>query len=85
MENKIKNLKLKLNGKKIMGVIKYILIIAMIIFIYIISPKITGVIQNIARYLYEIDDTYITRIVELVLAVSLVLPSILVKDNEEEK
>lgn len=85
MENKIKNLKLKLNGKKIMGVIKYILIIAMIIFIYIISPKITEVIQNMARYLYEIDDTYITRVVELVLAVSLVLPSILIKDNKEEK
>ena len=80
---KIKKINLDVNGKKIMEVIKYVLIVIMIILIYVISPKITGVIQNMAKYLYELDSVYITRVVELILAVSLVLPSLLNKKEEK--
>ena len=80
---KIKKINLDVNGKKIIGVIKYVLIVVMIILIYVISPKITGVIQNMAKYLYELDSVYITRVVELILAVSLVLPSLLNKKEEK--
>lgn len=65
--------KLKLNIKKISKIIGFILFIAMLILIYIVSPRITVVIQNMAKYIYEVDSNYITRVVELLLSVSLVL------------
>lgn len=80
----IKKLKLNINRQKILHFIKLLLIITMIILIYILSPKITNSIQVMAKYLYELDSNYITRIVELILAVSLVLPSILKNDKEEK-
>jgi predicted PurR-regulated permease PerM len=58
-------------ANKIKRAISIILFITMIILIFIVSPKITNVIQNTAKYLYELDSTYITRIVELILGVTL--------------
>ena len=54
----------------------------MLILIYILSPRITQVIQDMAKYLYELDSTYITRIVELVLSVSMVLAVLAFKNKE---
>lgn len=63
----------KINFKNIKKYIKYILFIIMLVFIYIISPKITDYIQLMAKYLYDMESSYITRVVELILAVSLIL------------
>ena len=84
VKNKLKIKKPNIEGKKILSLIKFILIIAMLVFIYILSPKITSNIQAMAEYLYKLEPTYITRVVELVLAVSLVLPSV-ISNNKEEK
>ena len=84
VKNKLNIKKPNIEGKKILSLIKFILIIAMLVFIYILSPKITSNIQAMAKFIYELDSTYITRVVELVLAVSLVLPSV-ISNNKEEK
>lgn len=65
-KKEVKELRVKI-GKGI----SIILFILMIILIFIISPKITNVIQNMAKYLYELDSVYITRVVELILAITL--------------
>lgn len=65
-------LKKFLNNKKVKEIIKVIFLIIMIVLIYLVSPKITQLIQNIAQYLYEIDSNYITRVVELMLSVSFI-------------
>lgn len=59
--------------KKILKYIKTILFIVMIVLIYLVSPKITISIQNTAKFIYELDNNYITRVVELILAVTLVI------------
>jgi len=64
-------------------IIKIILFIVMLGLIYIVSPKITYLIQEVAKYIYDLDSNYITRIVELVLAVSLSV--IVMKKNNSEK
>ena len=46
--------KLKLNIKKISKFIGIILFLAMLILIYIVSPRITAVIQDMAKYIYEV-------------------------------
>ena len=84
VKNKLNIKKPNIEGKKILSLIKFILIITMLVFIYILSPKITSNIQAMAKFIYELDSTYITRVVELVLAVSLVLPSV-ISNNKEEK
>ena len=63
----------KIEKKNIIKNVKYILFIIMLVLIYIISPKITDYIQLVAKYLYDIESSYITRVVELILAVSLIL------------
>lgn len=56
---------------KILKYIKIILFITMIVLIYLVSPKITISIQNTAKFIYELEETYITRIVELLLTVTI--------------
>jgi len=73
-----------IEGKKILSLIKFILIIAMLVLIYILSPKITSNIQYMAEYLYKLDSVYITRVVELILTASSVL-ALVVFNNKEEK
>ena len=68
---KVEKKEVKELGVKIGKGISIILFILMIILIFIVSPKITNVIQNMAKYLYELDSVYITRVVELILGVSL--------------
>ena len=83
----MKKLKIKkpnIEGKKILNMIKFILLVVMLVLIYILSPKITNSIQAMAEYLYKLDSVYITRVVELVLAVSLVLPSVIINNKEEK-
>lgn len=60
-------------NKKFLKYIKIILFITMIVLIYLVSPKITVSIQDGAKFIYELDENYITRIVELSLAVTLVI------------
>lgn len=59
--------------KKFLNGVKIVLIILMLVLIYLVSPKITNAIQNGAKYLYDMESTYITRIVELILAVSFII------------
>lgn len=67
-------MKIKEKTKQIKGkVLKYIamiLFIVMLVLIYIVSPRITQVIQDLARYLYDMESDYITRVVQLILSVS---------------
>ncbi len=56
--------------KKVLSIIKFILFITMLILIYLVSPRITQVIQNIAKYLYDMESDYITRVVQLIMTVS---------------
>lgn len=60
-------------NKKALKYIKIILFITMLVLIYLVSPKITISIQNTAKFIYELEETYITRIVELVLTVSILV------------
>lgn len=62
-----------MNREKIIRGIKLILFISMLVLIYFVSPKITDVIKNGAKYLYELDGNYITRVVELGLSISFVI------------
>ena len=67
-------MKIKEKTKQIKGkILKYIamiLFIVMLVLIYIVSPRITKIIQNLAKYLYDIESDYITRVVQLILSVS---------------
>lgn len=67
-------MKIKEKTKQIKGkILKYIamiLFIVMLVLIYIVSPRITQVIQDLARYLYDMESDYITRVVQLILSVS---------------
>lgn len=62
-----------MNREKIIRGIKIVLFISMLILIYLVSPKITEVIKNGAKYLYELEGSYITRVVELILSISFVV------------
>ena len=62
-----------MNREKIIRGIKIVLFISMLILIYLVSPKITEVIKNGAKYLYELEGSYITRVVELMLSISFVV------------
>ena len=75
--------KFKLNMKKISRTFAIILFLGMLILIYMVSPRITTVIQNMAKFIYEIDPNYITRVVELILAVSLIAAAFMGKDNRK--
>ena len=67
---------------KVARVIITILLIVMVVLIYMVAPKITNGIQNLAKIIYELDATYITRVIELVLAVTLVGAVAIVKRGE---
>ena len=75
--------KFKLNMKKISRIFAIILFFGMLILIYMISPRITTVIQDMAKFIYEIDPNYITRVVELILAVSLIAVVFIGKENRK--
>lgn len=60
-------------NKKILKYVKIILFIVMLVLIYLVSPRITVSIQNTAKFIYELDSNYITRVVELILAVTLII------------
>lgn len=71
-------------GIKIARYTKTILFITMLIFIFIVSPRVTELIRNIAKYLYEIDPTDITRVVELILSTSFVSTVAIIKNSKEK-
>lgn len=79
----IKKPKLNVGGKKLLNLVKLALIIAMLILIYTLSPKITSNIQAMAKWLYELDSTYITRVVELIICTACVLAILEFKCNKE--
>lgn len=60
-------------NKKILKYVKIILFIVMLVLIYLVSPRITVSIQDCAKFIYELDSNYITRVVELILAVTLII------------
>lgn len=67
---------IKINKEKLNKFIKgfkFVLVIVMIILIYMVSPKITVTIQNMAKFIYELEGVYITRVVELILAVACIV------------
>lgn len=68
---------------KVLGVIKLILFVVMLLLIYIVSPKITGVIQNMAKYLYEIESVEITRVVELILSITFIIAIFTTKSDKK--
>ena len=72
-----------INVKKVSRTISFVLFFGMLILIYMISPRITTVIQDMAKYIYEIDPNYITRVVELILAVSLIITAFIGKENRK--
>ena len=72
-----------INVKKVSRTISFVLFFGMLILIYMISPRITTVIQDMAKYIYEIDPNYITRVVELILAVSLIITAFIGKENKK--
>lgn len=79
----IKKPKINIIGnKKILNFIEFILIIVMLVLVYILSPKITSNIQAMAKYLYELDSTYITRVVELLLSTSMILAVLAFKNKK---
>lgn len=70
---RVKELKGKEIIKKLGKYISILLFVIMLVLIYILSPRITQIIQDMAKYLYELDSTYITRVVELLLSASMIL------------
>lgn len=62
-----------MNREKIIKGVKIILFVSMLILIYLVSPRITEAIKNGAKYLYELDGNYITRVVELGLSITFVV------------
>ena len=55
--------------KKVSKIIKLILFISMLVLIYLVSPRLTNLIQNCARWIFELDNNYITRFIEILLLV----------------
>lgn len=79
---KVKELKGKEIIKKLGKYISILLFVIMLVLIYILSPRITQVIQDLAKYLYELDSTYITRVVELLLSTSMILAVLAFKNKK---
>lgn len=65
--------------------IKLILFTIMLVLIYLVSPKITYLIQEGAKYIYELDNNYITRVIELFLAVILSIIVMTKRNKKDEK
>lgn len=59
-------------AKTVWKFLPIILLAVAIILIFIASPRITMAIQNGAKFIYELDAVLITRIVEMVLAVTII-------------
>ena len=64
--------------KIIKGVLVTIFLVTLVL-IHLVSPKITEAIQNLAKYISEIDSNYITRIIELILGASVALSVVINK------
>lgn len=56
--------------KKLYEYIKIILIITMLVLIFIIAPRLTEVTKNIIKFLYELEEEYITRFWTILLALT---------------
>lgn len=73
---RVKEQKEKGNAKEIMKkILKWLkvgLFLTMLILIFMVSPRITQVIQDTANYIYNLESDIITRVVQLILTVSLV-------------
>ena len=74
----------KINKDKILRGIWIVLFTIMIVLIFNVSPRITEAIQNAAKYIAEVESNFITRIVELILSVSLV-GAVALSKKESEK
>lgn len=57
-------------SKKLYEYIKIILIITMLVLIFIIAPRLTEVTKNIVKFLYELEEEYITRFWTILLALT---------------
>ena len=73
--------KKKLN--KVKRIIITLLFMLMLVLIYIVSPRITDSIQNGAKFIYEMDSSIITRVAELLLAISLSLSALFTKNDSK--
>lgn len=79
---RVKELKGKEIIKKLGKYISILLFVTMLVLIYMLSPRITQIIQDLAKYLYELDSTYITRVVELLLSTSMILAVLAFKNKK---
>lgn len=71
--------KVNVNKEKIIKEVLVIIFLITLVLIHLVSPKITEAIQNLAKYISEIDSNYITRIIELILGASVALSVVINK------
>ena len=57
-------------SKRIYEYIKLGLILTMLILIFLVAPKLTEVTKNIVKFLYELEEEYITRFWTILLALT---------------
>jgi len=71
--------KVNVNKEKIIKGVLVTIFLVTLVLIHLVSPKITEAIQNLAKYISEIDSNYITRIIELILGASVALSVVINK------
>lgn len=72
-------------SKKIYEYIKIILIITMLVLIFIIAPRLTEVTKNIIKFLYELEEEYITRFWTILLALTSTITVFLGNNKNNQK
>ena len=72
-------------SKMIYEYIKLGLILTMLILIFLVAPKLTEVTKNIVKFLYELDEEYITRFWTVLLALTSTITVFFAKNKNNEK
>lgn len=72
-------------SKKLYEYIKIILIITMLVLIFIIAPRLTEVTKNIIKFLYELEEEYITRFWTILLALSSTITAFFGNNKNNQK
>lgn len=72
-------------GKRIYEYIKLGLILTMLVLIFLIAPKLTEVTKNVVKFLYELDEEYITRFWTILLALTSTITVFFAKNKNNEK
>lgn len=72
-------------GKRIYEYIKLGLILTMLVLIFLVAPKLTEVTKNIVKFLYELDEEYVTRFWTILLALTSTITVFFAKNKNNEK